>query len=307
MPKARRRAGKGRAREGLLGLLSAGWTFLFVLGIIGAMLVASLSLGHVMGSSGRVQFDRVLESRAIDALQGDPAGSLGQPIVLQGPVTDIERGRDFGGASADVLVVGGLEEGHTPLRIFVMGGIPYVFTSSVIHATGTGTQDPIEPARLALLAAAVTVIPIATSNENDVATSVLAFASLFGVLMAGLGFFWERHAAALQPRALESETVGSSAQSPRFLTALTRGRDPLSVSLRMAFLAALGRALFVFGLIAFLYVFVTVYILSAAAVDWWVHHWVPWLRLDVFAALGLIAAFIGLFLFTFVQQLTRQA
>ncbi|MFQ5552797.1 MAG: hypothetical protein ACE5EW_03675, partial [Thermoplasmata archaeon] len=241
------------------------------------------------------------------ALQGEPANYLGQPLILQGLVMDLERGQDFGGSPADVLVVGGLEDGHIPLRIFVTGGIPGVSPSSVIHATGTGTQDPIEPTRLALLAAGVMVIPIATSDVNEVAISVLAFASLFGVLMAGLGIFWERHAAALHPPPLENETVGSSGHASRFLPALTRGRDPVSVSLRMAFLAALGKALFVFGLIAFLYVYVTVYILEAAAVDWWVHHWVPWLRLDVFAALGLIAAFIGLFLFTFVQQLRKPA
>jgi hypothetical protein len=124
--------------------------------------------------------------------------------------------------------------------------------------------------------------------------------------MAFLGVTWEREAAALSRKLGDEETTDSSLQAPPFLTALTRGKDPLSVSLRMAFLAATGRALFVFGLIAFLYVYVTVYVLAAASVDWWVHHWVPWLRLDVFAALGLIAAFIGLFLFTFVQQLTKR-
>ncbi len=60
------------------------------------------------------------------------------------------------------------------------------------------------------------------------------------------------------------------------------------------------------ALIAFLYVCITVCVLEAAFVDWWVRHRVPWLRLEVFAALGLIAAFVGLFLFTFVQMLTKQ-
>jgi hypothetical protein len=125
--------------------------------------------------------------------------------------------------------------------------------------------------------------------------------------MAILGVSWERQAAVLSQELQDEEAPHPPPQTPRFVTSLTQGKDQLSVGLRMAFFAATGRALFVFGLIAFLYVYVTVYVVSAASVDWWVHHWIPWLRLDVFAALGLIAAFIGLFLLTFVQELRKRA
>lgn len=287
-------------------LSSMGWTLLFVLAITLGILGIALGLGTVLGGSERVQFDRVLESRAIAELQEDPTFYLGEVLSVQGPVQAIERGQDFGGVPADLLVVGGLEPGQTPLRIFVTGESRGVTPTSIIRAIGTGTQDPIEPARLALVVQEVEVLPIATLDVSGAAGSVLVAAGFFGVLMAFLGVTWEREAAALSRKLGDEETTDSSLQAPPFLTALTRGKDPLSVSLRMAFLAATGRALFVFGLIAFLYVYVTVYVLAAASVDWWVHHWVPWLRLDVFAALGLIAAFIGLFLFTFVQQLTKR-
>lgn len=282
------------------------WTFLFVLMITLGLLGLGLGLGTVLGGSDRVQFDRILESRVIDGLQEDPALYLGEIVVVQGPVLTVSRSQDFGGVPADLVVVGGLEEGQIPLRIFVTGGSRGVTATSVIRATGTGTQDPIDPARLALLVGAVKVIPIATLDMNGVVGSVLAAAGFFGVLMAVLGVAWESEAAALSRERGDEQSAHTPARTPPFLTALTRGKDSLSVSLRMAFLSATGRALFVFGLIAFLYVFFTVYVLSVASVDWWVHHWVPWLRLDVFAALGLIAAFIGLFLFTFVQELTKR-
>ncbi len=287
-------------------LSSMGWTLLFVFAITLGVLGVALGLGTVLGGSERVQFDRVLESRIIAELQEDPTLYLGEILAVQGPVLSIERDRDFGGAPADLLVVGGLEEGQTPLRIFVTGNSRGIIPTSVIRVTGTGTQDPIEPARLAMVAPEVMVLPIAVSDVSGATGSVLAAAGFFGVLMALLGVTWEREAAALSRELRDEKTTDSSLGAPSFLTALTRGKDPLSVSLRMAFLGATGRALFVFGLIAFLYVYVTVYVLAAASVDWWVHHWVPWLRLDVFAALGLIAAFIGLFLFTFVQQLTKR-
>ncbi|MCJ2531195.1 MAG: hypothetical protein LN413_02595 [Candidatus Thermoplasmatota archaeon] len=282
------------------------WTCLFVLLITLGLLGMALGLGTILGGSERVQFDRVLESRVIDGLQEDPTIYLGEIIAVQGPVLTIARDLDFGGAPADLLVVGGLEEGQTPLRIFVMGGSRGVTPTSVIRATGTGTEDPIDPTRLALMATEVKVLPIATFDVNGAVGSVLAVAGFFGALMAVLGVAWEREAAALSRELRDEESTHPSPRTPPFLTALTRGKDSLSVSLRMAFLGATGRALFVFGLIAFLYVYITVYVVSAASVDWWVHHWVPWLRLDVFAALGLIAAFVGLFLFTFVQELTKR-
>ncbi len=60
---------------------------------------------------------------------------------------------------------------------------------------------------------------------------------------------------------------------------MIRGKDSLSISLRMASSGAPGGTLFVFGLIAFLYVYITVYVLEAASVD--------------------------LFLFTILQELTK--
>lgn len=286
-------------------LSSMAWTFLFVLVIALGLLGLAVGLGAVLGGSDRIQFDRVLESRVIDGLQENPALYLGEILVVQGPVLSIERVQDFGGVPVDLLVVGGLENGQTPLRIFVTGESQGVAATAVIRATGTGTQDPFEPARLALVAPEVKVLPIATFDVTGALGSVLAAAGLFGGLMALLGVTWEREAASLSRELREGEIADTRVRTPPFLTALTRGKDSLSVSLRMAVLGATGRALFVFGLIAFLYVYVTVYVLAVASVDWWVHHWVPWLRLDVFAALGLIAAFIGLFLFTFVQQLTK--
>ncbi len=307
MPETDKRSGKNDRSLARRHLSSLVWTFLFVLVITLALLGLALGLGTVLGGSERrVQFDRVLESRVIDGLQEDPTLYLGQIIVVQGPVLTISRNQDFGGVNADLVVVGGLEEGQTPLRIFVTGGSGSVNPTSVIRATGTGTQDPIEPARLALVAEEVKVIPIAISDVNDVVGSVLAAAGFFGALMAVLGVAWEREVTTLSRERGDDESTDSPTRTPPFLTALTRGKDALSVSLRMAFLSATGRALFVFGLIAFLYVYLTVYVLAAASVDWWVHHWVPWLRLDVFAALGLIAAFVGLFLFTFVQELTKR-
>lgn len=287
-------------------LSSMTWTFLFVLVFTLGLLGVAMGVGTVLGGSDRIQFDRVLESRVIDSLQEDPSLYLGEMVVVQGPVLTVERDRDFGGVPADLLVVGGLEEGQIPLRIYVTGGSRGITPSSVIRATGTGTQDPVEPAQLALVAAEVKVLPIAFVDMNHAVGSVLAASGFIGALMAVLGVTWEREAAAVSRELREEESTDSPVPTPPFLTALIRGKDSLSVSLRMAFLAATGRALFVFGLIAFLYVYITVYVVAAASVDWWVHHWVPWLRLDVFAALGLIAAFIGLFLFTFVQQLTKR-
>ncbi len=149
------------------------------------------------------------------------------------------------------------------------------------------------------------VLPIATFDVNGAVGSVLATAGFFGPLMAVLGVAWEREPAALSRELRDEESTNPSPRTSHLLTAPNRVKDSLSVSLRMASSGATGRALFVFGLIAFLYVCITVCVLEAAFVDWWVHHRVPWLRLEVFAALGLIAAFVGLFLFTFIEELTK--
>jgi hypothetical protein len=178
-----------------------GWTLLFVLAITLGILGIALGLGTVLGGSERVQFDRVLESRAITELQEDP---------VQGPVQAIERGQDFGGVPADLLVVGGLEPGQTPLRIFVTGESRGVTPTSIIRAIGTGTQDPIEPARLALVVQEVEVLPIATFDTSTATGSILAAAGFFGLLMAFLGVTWEREAAALSRKLGDEETTDSS-------------------------------------------------------------------------------------------------
>ncbi|MFQ5919061.1 MAG: hypothetical protein ACE5I4_03310 [Thermoplasmata archaeon] len=307
MPSKRRTPTAEHRPSILFHLSSVGWIFLLVLAVSLGLLGLTLGLGDLVGASERVAFDRLLESRAIDELQMDPALYLSQVLAIQGPVQTIQWGEDYGGAPVDIVVVGGLEEGQTPLRIIVTGGAGKVLASSVVHATGTGTPDPSDPSRLALVTAEVTVIPVATFDATEFLVSVLGAATFFGVLMAVLGVSWERQAAALSQELQDEETPNPAPETPQFVTSLTRGKDQLSVSLRMAFFAATGRVLFVFGLIAFLYVYVTVYVIQAASVDWWVHHWVPWLRLDVFAALGLIAAFVGLFLLTFVQELRKKS
>ncbi|MDX1534778.1 MAG: hypothetical protein R3291_04085, partial [Thermoplasmata archaeon] len=223
-----------------------------------------------------------------------------------GPVQSLERGVSFGGPPVDVVTVGGLEEGQIPLRILVTNEGAAVSVSSVVHATGTGTADPTDPSRLALLVTGLTVLPVAVFDLGNLMASVLGMAAFFGILMAFLGLAWERHAAALSEELREEEAETPEQPPAHFVASLLRGKNRLSSGLRMAFFAATGRALFVFGLIAFLYVYLTVYVIQAASVDWWVHHWVPWLRLDAFAALGLIAAFLGLFLWTFVQELRKR-
>jgi hypothetical protein len=65
---------------------------------------------------------------------------------------------------------------------------------------------------------------------------------------------------------------------PTLLGSRLPGRDPRSRKLQYAFAVATGRTMFVFGLIAFIYVYLTVYVFEAASVDWWVHHWLPRLR-----------------------------
>ena len=65
------------------------------------------------------------------------------------------------------------------------------------------------------------------------------------------------------------------------------------------FLCAFGWTSFLFGLLGFTYVVVTIYVIHGAAVDWYIHHTLPWLQHDHFAGITFVAAFFGLIIANF--------
>jgi len=70
-------------------------------------------------------------------------------------------------------------------------------------------------------------------------------------------------------------------------------------------LSLIGFAIFIFGLLGWLYV-VALQIARPESTKWQLSHWTPWIRMDTFAVVSFIASFIGFIFWIALWQLSKR-
>ena len=70
-------------------------------------------------------------------------------------------------------------------------------------------------------------------------------------------------------------------------------------------LSLIGFAIFIFGLLGWLYV-VAFQMARPESTRWQLSHWTPWIRMDTFAVVSFIASFLGFVFWIVLWQLSKR-